>query len=198
MKEICQAVTLEGEYVRLELLSHQYDSIFSDIIQRDSLHQLWYTSVPEPSNISAEIDSRLERFNKKDMLPFAVIDKRTGSAVGFTAYFRIEKDIRRVEIGGTWYGTEAQRTPINTEAKYLLLKYAFEELACVAVEFRTNFLNHKSRKAIERLGAKLDGILRQNAYTRTGELRDTCVYSILNSEWAAVKRHLEWQMNKPR
>ncbi len=198
MKEICQAVILEGEYVRLELLSHQYDAVFSEIIERDALHKLWYTSVPEPENVPADVDSRLERFRNKEMLPFVVIDKRTEQPVGFTAYFRIEKGIRRVEIGGTWYGVEAQKTVINTEAKYLLLKYAFEDLDCVAVEFRANFLNQQSRKAIERLGAKLDGVLRRHAYTRTGELRDTCIYSIIDAEWLAVKRHLEWQMIKPR
>ena len=198
MKEICQAVTLEGKHVRLELLSHQHDSVLADMIQRDGLHNLWYTSVPEPENIAIDVDSRLARFHNKEMLPLVAIDKKTGRAVGMTGFFRIEKGIRRVEIGGTWYGSEVQRSPINTEAKYLLLEYAFEELDCVAVEFRTNFLNHQSRTAIERLGAKLDGILRRHAYARTGELRDTCIYSIIDSEWAAVKRHLAWQMVKPR
>nr|WP_282667013.1 GNAT family protein [Providencia rustigianii] len=198
MKEICQVVTLEGKHVRLELLSHQHDAVFTDIIARDKLHHLWYTSVPEPENLAKDVDTRLARFASKEMLPFAIIDQRTNKAVGMTSYMRIDHGVRRVEIGATWYGGEAQRTPMNTEAKYLLLKYAFEELECVAVELRTHFLNHQSRKAIERLGAKLDGILRNHMVTRTGELRDTCVYSILNNEWPAVRRHIEWLMTKPR
>lgn len=198
MKNICQVIELEGKFVRLELLSHQYDQQFSHIIQRDDLHNLWYTSVPEPENVSKDVDRRLGLYQKQEMLPFVVIDKTTGNPVGMTAYNKVDHETRRVEIGATWYSREVQRTAINTEAKFLLLQYAFESLACVAVEFRTHFLNQQSRKAIERLGAKLDGILRSHVYTRTGELRDTCVYSIILSEWPSIKRHLEWQMVKPR
>ncbi|EKT60021.1 GNAT family N-acetyltransferase [Providencia sneebia] len=198
MKEICQAIELEGKHVRLELLSHQYDQQLSEIIQRDELHKLWYASVPEPENLAKEIDRRLGLFEKKEMLPFVVIDKRTGNAIGMTNYFRIDHQTRRIEIGATWYGQEAQRSVINTEAKFLLLSHAFDTLSCVAVEFRTHFLNQQSRRAIERLGAKLDGVLRSHVYTRTGELRDSCVYSIIAVEWPAVKQHLEWQMIKPR
>lgn len=198
MKEICQSIELEGKYVRLEILTHQYDAQFSEIIQRDGLHKLWYTSVPEPENVAKDVDSRLGLYQKREMLPFAIIDKRTGNAVGMTAYNKVDRDTRRVEIGATWYGCEVQRTAINTEAKFLLLQHAFENLACVAVEFRTHFLNQQSRKAIERLGAKLDGVMRNHVYTRTGELRDTCVYSIIASEWPVIRRHLEWQMVKPR
>lgn len=198
MKEICYSIELEGKHVRLELLTHQYDLQFSHIIQRDELHKLWYTSVPEPENVAKDVDRRLGLYQQQEMLPFAVIDQRTGKAVGMTAYNKVDRETRRVEIGATWYGREAQRTAINTEAKFLLLQHAFETLSCVAVEFRTHFLNHQSRKAIERLGAKLDGVLRSHIYTRTGELRDSCVYSIIASEWPAVKRHLEWQLIKPR
>ncbi len=198
MKEICQAIELEGKYVRLELLSHQYDLQLSEIIERDELHKLWYASVPEPENLSREIDRRLALFQKKEMLPFVVIDKRTNNAIGMTNYFRVDRVTQRIEIGATWYGCEAQRTAINTETKYLLLSHAFDTLSCVAVEFRTHFLNQQSRKAIERLGAKLDGILRSHVYTRTGELRDSCVYSIIAVEWPSVKQHLQWQLIKPR
>ncbi len=198
MKEICQTITLEGSHVRLEFLSHQYDQALSAMIQKDGLHKLWYTSVPEPENVAKDVDNRLKRFQQKEMLPFVVIDKKTGNAVGMTSYLRIDSVVRRVEIGATWYGKEVQRTAINTEAKYLLLQYAFEQLNCVAVELRTHFLNQQSRRAIERLGAKLDGVLRNHRLTRTGELRDSCIYSIIESEWPAIKRHLEWQMVKPR
>lgn len=198
MKNICQVIELEGKFVRLEPLTHQYDQQFAHVIQRDDLHNLWYTSVPEPENVSKDVDRRLGLYQKQEMLPFVVIDKATGNPVGMTAYNKVDNETRRVEIGATWYSREVQRTAINTEAKFLLLQYAFESLFCVAVEFRTHFLNQQSRKAIERLGAKLDGILRSHVYTRTGELRDTCVYSIILSEWPSIKRHLEWQMVKPR
>ncbi|MEQ5727808.1 GNAT family protein, partial [Providencia rettgeri] len=176
----------------------QYDQALSAMIQKDGLHKLWYTSVPDPENVAKDEDNRLKRFQQKEMLPFVVIDKKTGNAVGMTSYLRIDSVVRRVEIGATWYGKEVQRTAINTEAKYLLLQYAFEQLNCVAVELRTHFLNQQSRRAIERLGAKLDGVLRNHMLTRTGELRDSCIYSIIESEWPPVNRRIEWQMVKPR
>lgn len=198
MKTICEAIELEGGFVKLELLSHQYDSEFMEIIQRDSLHKLWYTSVPEPENLAKDVERRLKLYQQQEMLPFAVMNKKSGKAVGMTAYNKIDQETRRVEIGATWYSREVQRTAINTEAKFLLLLHAFETLSCVAVEFRTHFLNQQSRRAIERLGAKLDGVLRSHMYTRTGELRDTCVYSIIASEWPSIKHHLQWQLEKPR
>ncbi|MEI9533708.1 GNAT family N-acetyltransferase [Moellerella wisconsensis] len=191
-------VVLEGKGVLLIPISHQYDFILSEIIRQGKLDQLWYTSVPAPANIAAEIDRRINLQAVGKMLSFIVINKNNQQIVGLTAYNTIDNQVRRVEIGATWYRLEAQRTHINTEAKYLLLKYAFEQLDCVAVEFRTHILNLQSRKAIERLGAKLDGILRSHSYTKTGELRDSCVYSIIASEWSVVKRHLEWQLTKPR
>jgi RimJ/RimL family protein N-acetyltransferase len=105
---------------------------------------------------------------------------------------------RRVEIGSTWYAARVQRTGLNTEAKLLLLGHAFETLGCIAVEFRTHWMNQQSRRAIERLGAKLDGVLRNHSIQPNGTLRDTCVYSVIASEWLAVKAHLEWQMARPR
>jgi RimJ/RimL family protein N-acetyltransferase len=132
------------------------------------------------------------------MLPFAVFDRASESVVGMTTYMNIDPAGPRVEIGSTWYAKRAQQTPLNTEAKLLLLSHAFDSLDCLAVEFRTHFLNHQSRRAIERLGAKLDGILRQHMRMRDGTLRDTCVYSIIPSEWPAVRSNLEWQLEKPR
>ncbi len=130
------------------------------------------------------------------MLPFAVIDKRLERVVGVTTYMNVDNHTPRVEIGSTWYAKEVQRTGINTEAKYLLLKYALEDLQCIAVEFRTHILNQISRRAIERLGAKLDGILRNHRLTTNGQRRDTCIYSITDYDWQAVKTHLEWLMKK--
>ena len=122
----------------------------------------------------------------------------TDSPVGMTTYMNVEAAHRRVEIGSTWYARRVQRTATNTECKLALLTHAFETLDCIAVEFRTHFFNHQSRAGIERLGAKLDGILRNHQIAPNGTLRDTCVYSIIAGEWATVKAHLTWAMNKPR
>ena len=132
------------------------------------------------------------------MLPFAVILNETGKAIGMTTYLNIEAAHRRVEIGGTWYRRSVQRTGLNTECKFLLLQHAFEQLDCIAVEFRTHFMNQQSRRAIERLGAKFDGILRAHMIMPNGTIRDTAVYSITAPEWPAAKANLTWQMEKPR
>ncbi len=162
------------------------------------LWELWYTSAPAPDKMHAEIERRLALQQAGFMLPFTVIDPLTGDAVGMTTYMNIDTPNRRVEIGSTWYAQRVQRTGLNTEAKLLLLAHAFDRLGCIAVEFRTHFLNQQSRRAIERLGAKLDGILRHHSIALNGTLRDTCVYSILASEWSTVRAHLEWQLRKPR
>jgi RimJ/RimL family protein N-acetyltransferase len=146
----------------------------------------------------AEIERRLGLQRAGSMLPFTVIEPSTGKAAGMTTFMNIDAANRRVEIGSTWYARRVQRTGLNTEAKLLLLGYAFDTLDCIAVEFRTHFMNHQSRRAIERLGAKLDGILRNHSIASNGTLRDTCVYSILASEWPTVRAHLTWQLQKPR
>ncbi len=130
------------------------------------------------------------------MLPFTVLETPSGDVVGMTTYMHIDAVHRRVEIGSTWYANRVQRTALNTEAKLLLLGHAFDALGCIAVEFRTHFLNQQSRRAIERLGAKLDGILRSHQRAKDGSLRDTCVYSIIAAEWPAVRTHLEWRLVK--
>ena len=148
--------------------------------------------------MSADIDRRLALQAAGSMLPFAVIEVATGQAVGMTTYMNADAVNKRVEIGSTWYRRRVQRTDLNTHCKMLLLTHAFERLACIAVEFRTHFFNHASRRGIERLGAKLDGILRSHSIAIDGTLRDTCVYSIIASEWPTVKSHLTFQMTKPR
>ncbi|MCP9268120.1 GNAT family N-acetyltransferase [Xenorhabdus sp. XENO-1] len=198
MKKITEWVILSGKFVTLVPLEYNRHDEFVRAIEEGQLHQLWYTNIPEPANVKADIERRLALHEQGSMLPFTVIDNQTGVAVGMTTYMNIDAKTPRLEIGSTWYARSAQRTPINTEAKYLLLEYAFEQLGCVAVEFRTHFLNHQSRGAIERLGAKLDGILRSHLRARDGSIRDTCVYSILASEWPAIKTHLLWLMAKPR
>src|SRR3990167_4996155 len=147
------------------------------------------------------LDNIVLRLNKQtegSMIPFAVIDNITNKAVGMTCYLNVDKANRRVEIGGTWYRKSAQRTGLNTECKLLLLTHAFESLDCIAVEFRTHAFNQQSREGIERLGAKLDGILRNHMILPNGTLRDTYVYSIIASEWPTVKAHLEYLKNKTR
>jgi RimJ/RimL family protein N-acetyltransferase len=140
------------------------------------------------------IATRLGHQRNGTWLPFAVLDPASGRAVGMTNYMHVEPSQRRVEIGGTWYARAVQRTPLNTACKLLLLEHAFERLDCIAVEFRTHFFNHASRRAIERLGAKLDGVLRNHQRMPDGTLRDTCVYSILPGEWPTVKAHLTHQL----
>ncbi len=150
----------------------------------------------------AEIDRRLALHAAGSMLPFTVIETGpedpTGRLAGMTTYMNIDATNRRVEIGSTWYARSVQRTALNTEAKLLLLGHAFDTLGCIAVEFRTHFMNQQSRRAIERLGAKLDGILRSHIVSPNGTLRDTCVYSIIAPEWPTVRAHLEWLLQKPR
>jgi RimJ/RimL family protein N-acetyltransferase len=146
----------------------------------------------------AEIERRLQLQAQGSMLPFAVREPLTGRIAGMTTYMHVDAQNRRVEIGSTWYRRSVQRTPLNTECKLLLLRHAFDTLDCIAVEFRTHFFNHQSRRAIERLGAKLDGVLRSHQRMADGAMRDTCVYSIVASEWPAVRAHLSWQLARPR
>jgi RimJ/RimL family protein N-acetyltransferase len=189
---------LHGRTVRLEPLSAAHQDDLAAAAADGELHRLWYTTVPCPEQVDAEIDRRLALQAKGWMLPFAVVDVARGQAVGMTTYMNIDPVNKRLEIGSTWYRRAVQRTGINTECKFLLLGHAFETLGCIAVEFRTHFVNHPSRRAIERLGAKLDGILRNHMVMANGTLRDTCVYSILQSEWPMVKANLMWQIEKPR
>jgi RimJ/RimL family protein N-acetyltransferase len=148
--------------------------------------------------MATEIERRLALRSEGRMLPFAVIERATGKAVGMTTFMNVDAANRRVEIGSTWYRRAVQRTAINTECKRLLLAHAFEQLECIAVEFRTHFFNHQSRRGIERLGAKLDGILRNHQIAPNGTLRDTCVYSIIAPEWPTVRAHLDYQLARPR
>lgn len=152
--------------------------------------KLWYTSVPRPEDVADEIDRRLGLMDAGTMLPFAVIDPRTDRAVGMTTYMNVDAPNKRLEIGSTWYGRSVQRTGLNTACKLLLLAQAFEVHDCIAVEFRTHRLNRPSRAAIERLGARLDGVLRNHMVAPDGLLRDTAVYSIIAGEWPVVKRNL--------
>lgn len=191
-------VTLSGQYGSLVPLSREHQDELIEAVQDGELWNLWYTSIPTPDKMQAEIDRRLDLHKKGTMLPFAIIEKSSCQAVGMTTYMNIDAANRRVEIGSTWYRKRVQRSPLNTECKLMLLTHAFEQLNCIAVEFRTHFFNRQSRAGIERLGAKMDGILRQHQIAPNGTLRDTCVYSIISSEWPAVKAHLSHQLSKPK
>jgi RimJ/RimL family protein N-acetyltransferase len=192
------SVTLKGQHVRLEPLAQEHCADLAESVQDGELWRLWTTMVPEPQEMAAEIERRRQRQQEGAWLPFAVIDQASGAAVGMSNFLNIDSANRRVEIGATWYRRRVQRSALNTECKLLLLTHAFETGACIAVEFRTHFLNHASRAAIERLGAKLDGVLRSHQQWREGTLRDTCVYSIVAAEWPAVRTHLRYQLDRPR
>ena len=188
-------VSLEGRYARLLPMAREHAAGLRAAVADGELWKLWYTTIPDPDGMSAEIERRLALQLQGTMLPFTVFDA-AGDVVGMTTYMNIEAAHRRVEIGSTWYRMSAQRTPLNTECKLLLLRHAFDELACIAVEFRTHFFNSQSRRSIERLGAKLDGILRSHQMDRNGLLRDTCVYSITQAEWPTVRKSLEWRLSR--
>ncbi|MGB0958614.1 MAG: GNAT family N-acetyltransferase [Halocynthiibacter sp.] len=192
------AIDLVAPHAALVLLDETYADDLKEAAADGALHKYWYTTVPHPDDMDAEIARRLKLRAEGSMLPFAVIDLKTGRAVGMTTYMNIDAVNKRVEIGSTWYRKSAQRSPINSECKLMLLAHAFETLDCIAVEFRTHFINQQSRRAIERLGAKLDGVLRNHSVMPDGSLRDTAVYSILPHEWPMVKKNLTWQLEKPR
>jgi RimJ/RimL family protein N-acetyltransferase len=190
-------VTLRGRHATLVPLEPAHAAALADAVRDGELWRLWYTNVPPPEGMAAEIERRLELQRAGTMLPFAVLDAG-GTPVGMTTYMNVDAVHRRVEIGSTWYARRVQRTALNTECKRRLLGHAFETLDCIAVEFRTSSFNHASRRAIERLGARLDGILRSHVRHRDGTLRDTCVYSITAAEWPAVRSHLDWQLERAR
>ncbi|WP_322412176.1 GNAT family protein [Microbacterium invictum] len=187
-------VTLENDHVRLEPLAAEH----ADGLRRAAvgLEHAWYTSVPSPEGVEAEIAQRTAWAERGDMNPWAVVRADTGDAVGMTTFCNIDQANRHVEIGYTWLGPAVQRTAVNTAAKLLLLGHAFEACDAIAVEFRTHFHNRQSRAAIERLGAKLDGVLRNHRLGPGGSLRDTAVYSILPHEWPAVRLGLEARLRR--
>ena len=190
-------ITLTGRHARLVPLASEHNAALSRAVLDGELWRLWYTAVPSPEGMAAEIERRLRLQAAGSMLPFTVLDA-SGTPVGMSTYMNIDAAHRRVEIGSTWYAARVQRTPLNTDCKLLLLGHAFDALECIAVEFRTHRFNQQSRRGIERLGAQLDGILRNHQRMPDGTLRDTCVYSITADEWPTVQTHLRWQLDKPR
>ena len=192
-----EPVTLKGRHARLVPLELSHHDELIEAVRDGELWKLWYTSVPSPEGMRAAIERRLELQAKGTMLPFTVLDADR-KPTGMTTYMNVDAANRRVEIGSTWYRKRVQGTALNTECKLMLLTHAFEHLDCIAVEFRTHVLNVQSRRGIERLGAKLDGILRRHSIMPNGTIRDTAVYSITAEEWLMVRAHLNWQLQKPR
>ena len=190
-----EPVSFNGAHVSLAPLARGHRDGLIEAVKDGELWRLWYTAIPSPETMDKEIDRRLGLQKAGSMLPFTVFDA-AGKIAGMSTYMNIDAANRRVEIGSTWYARRVQRTPLNTQCKLLLLAHAFEAIDCIAVEFRTHFFNHQSRRAIERLGAKLDGILRNHSRMPNGSLRDTCVYSIVASEWPTVKTHLEYRLGR--
>lgn len=188
--------SLKGQTIDLVPLDISHSDDLKEAVKDGELFNHWYTFIPKPGDMDSEINRRLKLFEEKSMIPFAVIDKKTQKAIGMTTFMNLNLANKKTEIGSTWYRQNVQKTAVNIEAKILLLTHAFEVFECIAVEFRTHFINFQSRKAIEALGAKLDGILRNDRIMPDGSLRDTCVYSILNHEWPTVKNHLNYRLKK--
>ena len=194
---VLQPVTLTGDVVTLEPLQHDHVGALATAASDGRLWELWYTGVPTREGMAADVEDRLAQQDAGRMLPFVVRRLSDGVVVGESTYCNAEPEVPRLEIGHTWYSKRVQRTAINTECKLLLLTHAFEVLGCIAVEFRTHWFNQASRVAIERLGAKQDGVLRNHQLMPDGSRRDTVVFSIVDGEWPAVRRHLEHLLDRP-
>jgi RimJ/RimL family protein N-acetyltransferase len=193
-----EPITLTGAHASVEPLEREHEQALRRAAADGELWRLWYTTVAPPEKMGQYIATALDMRERLDAMPFVVREKSSGEIVGCTRYFNVDVANRRLEIGHTWYSKRVQRGPINTECKLLLLTHAFEKLQCIAVEFRTHWFNHASRTAILRLGAKQDGVLRNHQLSADGSKRDTVVFSIIDGEWPAVKRHLRYQLERPR
>ncbi|WP_416048047.1 GNAT family N-acetyltransferase [Cupriavidus basilensis] len=200
MARFIEPVTLRGQHALLEPLRPEHEAEVQAAVADGELWKLWYTSVPAPDQVRAWTDTALQMREQQGAMPFVIREVRDGvpgAVVGATRCFNVDGVNRRLEIGHTWHAQRVQRSAVNTECKLMLLTHAFEQLACIAVEFRTHWMNHQSRTAIARLGAKQDGVLRNHQRMPDGSLRDTVVFSIIASEWPTVKRHLQYRLDLP-
>lgn len=189
-------IQLESEHIKLVPLQEHHKADLLAAVADGNLSELWFTSVPDAASIDAYIARALEDFNQDKGLAFVVINKQTDQIIGSTRFTNATPEHRRLEIGYTWYAQSYQKTYVNTECKLLLLSHAFEALNAIAVEFRTNWFNFKSRNAIARLGAKQDGVLRNHQLMADGSYRDTVVFSIIESEWPTCKRSLTYKLQQ--
>ncbi len=188
--------TLEGHGVRLEPLAKQHEKGLAEAAKDGKLWELWYTSVPEPEKTRAYVATALEGQEAGHMLPWVVLDPKSGAVIGSTRYHDIIPAADRVEIGYTWYAARWQRSHVNTACKLLLFEFAFEKVGCKVVGLRTDNFNFRSQRAIEALGAKKDGVIRHHWPRRDGTIRDTVMYSVLVAEWPDVKRHLLFRLGR--
>ena len=191
-----QEIELAGVRVKLVPLKVSHKEALLEAASDGELWNLWYTWVPSEKDIGEYISIALQQKENQTALPFVVLDQKSKKVLGTTRYLNANSNHRRLEIGSTWYAKGIQRTGVNTECKYLMLQHAFDRLKCIAVEFRTNWFNHRSRNAILRLGAKQDGVLRNHRIDRQGKLRDTVVFSIIESEWPTIKQSLDYEIKK--
>lgn len=182
--------TLRGTHVTLEPLNVDHADVLREAVQGWDVSALWFTSVPDAAGVDAYIGQALAMRDAGEALPFLVRDAQ-GVAVGSTRFYHFDARVPRLTIGYTWYVPRVQRSGLNTEAKRLLLEHAFSTMGCRAVSFETSWFNHASRAAIARLGARQDGVLRNHLRHADGTLRDTVVFSIIDSEWATVRHHLD-------
>ena len=193
-----EPITLESGRVRLEPMARSHVADIAAAARDGELWNIRVTSVPAPGEEAAYVDAALKGYAEGHMLPFVVRDKESGKVIGSTRYHDIVPAVERLEIGYTWYGRSWQRTHVNTSCKLLLMTHAFETLGARLVGWRTDNYNFASQKAIERLGARKDGVLRHHALRRDGTVRDTVMYSLAAGEWPEVKAHLQYQLAKPR
>jgi len=187
-----EPIVLLGKHVTLEPMELRHINGLQAAARDGQLWKLWYSSVPAPENTREYVNLALHRRDECGELAFVIHEHKTNKVIGSTRFLNVDSTHHRLEIGSSWYAQSYQRSAMNTESKLLLLTHAFEQLSAIAVEFRTHFLNQRSRQAIERLGAKQDGILRNHQQSADGSYRDTVVYSIINSEWPAIKKHLNF------
>lgn len=193
-----QPVTLECAPVRLVPLTLAHEEGLKRAAADGELWNLRFTSVPEPEQTRAYIETALQGHGQGHRLAFAVLDSASGEVLGCSSYHDIVPAVSRLEIGYTWYAGRVQRSAVNTTAKLLLMQHAFEALGAQLVGWRTDNFNHASQRAIERLGARKDGVLRHHALRRDGTVRDTVMYSLAAGEWPEVKAQLLWQLARPR
>ncbi len=192
-----EPITFEGRYIRLEPLGFEHHAPLCEVGLDEEIWRWNTSSVRTPEEMRKYIETALRWQAEATALPFAIIDKTSGRVVGSTRFANIDRESRRLEIGWTWIGCKWQRTPVNTEAKYLMLRHAFETIGCIRVEFKTDSLNEPSRKALLRIGAKEEGTLRNHMITASGRIRHSVYFSIIESEWLGVKQALEEKLNRP-
>ncbi|HXG38238.1 MAG TPA: GNAT family protein [Bacteroidota bacterium] len=184
-------IVLEGSVIRLEPLTSSHLDALCAVGLDPELWKMTLTNVQTREDMQSYIEAALRAQEQGTALPFVIVERATGTVVGSTRYMNIDLPNRKLEIGSTWVAKQWQRTAVNTEAKYLLLRHAFEERGCLRVEFKTDVLNTQSRNALLRIGAKEEGVLRKHQITQTGRVRDSVYYSIIDTEWPEVKRRLE-------